>query len=349
MNESQPARPREAQAHRSQSQPKDEECDRVDDRTPPDESEPRDARDDANADAGAAAGAPQTDLGGAEKPGELIPLSVRGIFRETWSVFASAWPACLMIYWGATALSWLIINILTLTLASLNELIADRQVTPFLEFLRFVGLVVIPAWLWVGQNRAYLKLARREPAAFDDLFGGGPWLLTTLLALGIVLAFTGIPALISFFTGELMLERRGAVSMVALIHKIAENEIVPHTPEYRAPIAAFYAVFLLSYLVYLAVMSRLGQYPFLILDRDADVLEAHQTSLRWTRGRAGMTLSVYLIQFAILITAAMPTAVNLLFIALAGMSFVLPLTCLSSAVLYQALSSREAEPVEDEE
>lgn len=322
----------------------------MDDRTPPDESEPRDARDDANADAGATAGASGTGLDGAGKPAELIPLSVRGIFRETWSIFAAAWPACLVIYWGATASSWLIMTILTLTLASFNALAADPQITPFLEFLRFVGLIVIPAWLWIGQNRAYLKLVRREPAAFDDLFGGWPWLLTTLLGLGIVLAIAAVPALISFFTGELVLQRRGAVSMVSLIHKIAENEMIPQTPEYGAARGALSAVFLLAYMVYLAVLSRLGQYPFLILDRDADVVEAHQTSLRWTRGRAGMTLRVYLIQFGMLMIAAMPAAVDLLPVALVAMSFVLPLTCLSSAVLYQALSSREpAEPVEDEE
>lgn len=322
----------------------------MDDRTPPDESEPRDARDDANADVGASAGAPEAGLGEAGKPAELIPLSVRGIFRETWSIFAAAWPACLVIYWGATASSWLTMTILTLTLASFNALAADPQITPFLEFLRFVGLVVIPAWLGIGQNRAYLKLVRREPAAFDDLFGGWPWLLTTLLGLGIVLAIAAVPALISFFTGELVLQRRGALSMVALIHKIAENEMIPQTPEYHTPGAALSAVLLVSYLVYLAVMSRLGQYPFLILDRDADVLEAHRTSLRWTRGWGGMTLGVYMTQFAILVTSATPAAFNLLPVALVAMSFTLPLTCLSSAVLYQALSSREpAEPVEDED
>ncbi len=322
----------------------------MDDRTPPDESEPRDARDDAKVDAGATTGAPEIDLGGDGKPAELIPLSVRGIFRETWSIFAAAWPACLVIYWGATASSWLIMTILTLTLASFNALVADPQITPFLEFLRFLGLVVIPAWLGIGQNRAYLKLVRREPAAFDDLFGGWPWLLTTLLALGVVLAITAVPALISFFTGELMLDRRGAVSMVSLIHKIAETEMIPQTPEYGAARTALSSVLLLSYLVYLAVLSRLGQYPFLVLDRDADVLEAHQTSLRWTRGRSGMTLRIYLIQFGILMIAAMPAAVDLMPVALVAMSFVLPLTCLSSAVLYQALSSRDpAEPVEDED
>lgn len=322
----------------------------MDDRTPPDESEPRDARDDANADAGATAGASGTGLDGAGKPAELIPLSVRGIFRETWSIFASAWPACLVIYWGATAASWLIMTILNLTLASFNALAADPQITPFLEFLRFVGLAVVPTWLWIGQNRAYLKLVRREPAAFDDLFGGWPWLLTTLLALGIVLALAAVPGVISFFAGELVLQRRGAVSMVALIHKIAENEMVPQTPEYQTPGSVLSAVCLVSYLVYLAVLSRLGQYPFLILDRDADVLEAHQTSLRWTRGRAGMTLGVYMTQFAILVASAVPAAFNVLFVALVVMSFTVPLTCLSSAVLYQALSSREpAEPVEDEE
>jgi hypothetical protein len=308
---------------------------------PPEESHPPDVPGDPG-DTEASGGLPDGEVGEAKDPAAITPLDIRGIFRETWAAFTAAWPACLVIYWGATASSWLIVTLLTLTLASFNALAADRQITIFLEFIRFVALVVVPAWLWIGQNYAYLKLARREPVAFDDLFRGGPWLLTTLLAMGIVLAIFAVPAAIFYFTAETLMQRYGGGSMVPLVHKISEGVITAPAAENEIAYIALSAVFLGSYLVFLAVMSRLGQYPFLILDRHHDVLEAHRTSLRWTRGRAGFIFLVFLIQFAINIAGALALYV--------GLFLTLPLTSLSSAVLYQAMSAREpAEPADDDD
>ncbi len=231
-------------------------------------------------------------------------------------------------------------TLLTLTLASFNVLAADRQITILLEFLRFVAIIVVPAWLWIGQNSAYLKLARREPVAFDDLFRGGPWLLTTLLALGIVLAIVGVPTMLSYFLAETLLERSGGGSMTPILQKILEGDITNPKAEFKSAQTALEIVVLLAYAVYLAVMSRLGQYPFLILDRNKDVLEAHRTSLQWTRGRAALTFVVYVLQLAINLAGFLTLYVSI-FLTLPLMSLTLPLTSLSSAVLYQAMSARE--------
>ena len=40
-------------------------------------------------------------------PGDAPELGA--ILGEAWSTFAIAWPACLVVYWGAVAAAWLIL------------------------------------------------------------------------------------------------------------------------------------------------------------------------------------------------------------------------------------------------
>ena len=117
-------------------------------------------------------------------PAPAYRSGVGRILGEAWSIFSMAWPACLVVYWGAVAAAWLILNLLIIVLAGMNMAVGDPEVTPFLEFLRFLGIFLVPAWLWLGQSIAFLKIARREPVALEDLFRGGPYLLTALLATG---------------------------------------------------------------------------------------------------------------------------------------------------------------------
>ena len=85
---------------------------------------------------------------------------------------------------GAAAAAYLILQLLTVILASFNVVAGEPEITPVLEFIQFLGKFLIPAWLWIGQTLAFLKIARREPTTLEDLFRGLPWLLTLLLATG---------------------------------------------------------------------------------------------------------------------------------------------------------------------
>ncbi len=100
---------------------------------------------------------------------------------------------------------------------------------------------------------------------------------------------------------------------------------------------ALMAVIGLSYAALFAVMVRLGQFPFLIIDRGTDVSESLLVSLQLTKGRAATVFLVYLTQLTINVAG--------LLVCCLGLFVTLPLTSLISAVTYNVLS-RELPAVE---
>src|SRR5262245_52963174 len=174
----------------------------------------------------------------------------------TWAIFRARLPACLGTYWGAAGAAWLILLALALLLSGLNELARDPTVFDFLRFLLFLAEWLIPAWLVIGQNFMLLKLARQEPVVLEDLFRGGRYLLTMLLAFLVLLAAAGLPLLIiSRLTWEFVNQ--------------ADND-------FSLAFAIFLAGLGLGTLVVFAILVRLGQFAYLIIDRSAGTWEAHR-------------------------------------------------------------------------
>ena len=297
-----------------------EEWDRLDTGTPPEVSKVP----------GAAALGPSADAGSGADPG------VGAILGAAWSTFAVAWPACLLVYWGAFAAGWVILVLLTATLASFNALAGEPEITPFLEFVRFLGLFVVPAWLWIGQSRAFLKIARREPVTLDVLFRGGPWLLTILLATGVLLTVAAIPCLLIFGAAEGLLALGAGDALASSIRSLlpASGPVLLATieSEQLALLAVSLVVLVLSYVAFLVVSARLGQFPYVIVERSAGVLESHRFSWQLTRGRAATVFLVYLAQLALFLAGLL--AFNV------GLFLTLPMTGLLSAVTYLALCGR---------
>ena len=85
----------------------------------------------------------------------------------------------------------------------------------------------------------------------------------------------------------------------------------------------------LSYAAFFAVTIRLGQFPYLIIDRGEGVLDSLRMSMRLTRGRATTVFLVYLAQLTINLAGLLAFNVGLL--------LTLPMTSLLSAVTYHAL------------
>lgn len=256
-----------------------------------------------------------------------VSFDLGDILRRARTLFAAAWQECLIVYWGAGAVSWLILFLLTATLASINVLAGDRELTPILEFLHFVGLFVIPAWIfWLGRNLALLKIARRQPVTPETLFHCGPQLLTFLLAAAIVAS----PCLIIYGLAEAVLAWRGEAPLASLVRLIlASNPPVPAVGHEEQSLLLL-AVIGLSYLTNFAVMIRLGQFPFIIIDRREDVLGSLLVSLRMTRGRTATVFLIYLAQLTINVAG--------LLVCCVGLFVTLPLTSLISAVTYNVLS-----------
>ncbi len=92
----------------------------------------------------------------------------------------------------------------------------------------------------------------------------------------------------------------------------------------------------------LVVLARLGQFGYLILDRNAGVLESLRDSWRLTRGRVTTVLLMYLAHVAINLAGGLAFCV--------GLFFTVPLTSLLLATTYDALSEgwRDWDPLDSE-
>jgi hypothetical protein len=267
------------------------------------------------------------------RPGPGAPIDLAGILGEAWSIFAMAWPACLIVYWGAGAASWLILVLLTAMRDGLIALAADREIAPILDFLLFLAIFLVPAWLWVGQNLALLRIARRQSVALEDLFHGGPWLLTTLLAAGVLSSIAALPCLVIYGSGEALLSFGGADALASLLRPrpfpFTAGFAGDYASHWLVALAISVAVLGASYLAFLAISARLGQFAYLVIDRNAGVVESHRLSWELTRGRSATVFLVYLAQLALNLAGLLAFYV--------GLFVTLPLTGLLSAVTYNAL------------
>jgi hypothetical protein len=239
-----------------------------------------------------------------------IPFTVADLLHQTWTIYQARVGACLAAYWGAAAAAWLILQTLTLVLTGLNDAVREPVFLELSRFLAFSGIIIIPAWMQIGQNRALLKIARREPVAIDDLFRGGPYLLTTLLAMLVLLAAAGTPLwIIDRLTEAILSESHDNLMMIVLTLAMGIG---------------------LGMGVVLAVLVRLGFSSYLIFDRGAGVWESVQGSWHLTRGQVATVILVYLAHLTVNFAGLLAFCV--------GLVFTLPLTSLLLAVTYQALS-----------
>ncbi len=272
------------------------------------------------------------------------PVEPGALLGEAWSRFASAWPRCLLVYWGVFAAYWLIMNLAVIVLAAMNAAVDDPSFTPVLEFVRFVGMFLIPVWLWLGQGILFLRIARQEPFEPDDLFRGHPYVLTTVLVLSSLLLMTVVPWLAIYGATEGILHAFDQPTLAEMARKItmARDEGDFAEIDRIAPVflSALTPAFILGTAVLLAVRSRFRSSAFLILDRNSGVVESLAVSFRLTSGRARTLFVLQMAQFAINLAGFLPLGLGLL--------VTLPFTRLVSAIAYEALAA-DLPPVEDVE
>ena len=214
----------------------------------------------------------------------------------------------------------------------------------FSGFLLFLFQIIVPVWLQIGLNLALLKVVRQQPVALEDLFRGGRYLLTTLLAWVVILAVTSVPVLVVSYAIDRFLSEFASFSdnLGALVLLSAVGAPQPVLESINANLSSEWnhgvdlvlmtivsTVGLGSVLV-LGLLARLGQFGYLILDRNAGVLESLRGSCALTRGRVTTVFLIYLAYAAINLAGALAFCV--------GLFFTLPLTDLLRATTYDALN-----------
>ena len=265
------------------------------------------------------------------------------ILQATWSTFQGRLATCLAAYWGAAAANMVIVMTCRAVLSGLIEAIGEPAFGEFARFLLFLAETVVPIWLQIGMNLALLNIARSEPTAFDDLFRGGRYLLTTILATFLFLSIAAAPVLIAHVLVEMILDRSPVLTpllsgftllsiagappaIIEWVETLIASEL---DRDAISGILAGLAGVVLVAPVVLAILARLGQFSYLIIDQGAGVVDSLRGSWRLTRGRLATVIMAYLACLAIFCAGVLALCV--------GLFFTLPMSSLLLVMTYLGL------------
>jgi hypothetical protein len=253
----------------------------------------------------------------AESHGVSIPFTIDSIVTTAWEIFKARLGICLGLVWGAQ-----LVNIgLALALLALNAGLTaampdERGLVMFIYWTLYVCNLIFQAWLAIGMTRGLLKVVHGEPVSFDVLFSGGPYLIRVCLGsilyfvVFVVLAF--VPVIVLGVVAGVLANNTGAGIALMVV-------AVP---------------LFVGFVLYMS--ARLMQFYYLIIDRDAGVVESLQQSWQITTGRAGTIILIFLVQMVVVVAGFLALCVGLIF---AG-----PLSSLLAVVTFAALTGKPKPP-----
>jgi len=183
------------------------------------------------------------------------------------------------------------------------------------QFVSFFLSFVVAVWLTIGQNRAFLRIARGQVVTVEDVFRGGPFVLTTILAWIAFFAVLAGPSLLVYFLA-------GAFLMLMLAGPSL------------AGVAAILAGCLASTMVVIYLVARLGLFYFVVFDQNAGVFSSLAITWRLCQRQVATIILIYFLGMAINLAGFLMLCV--------GLVFTFPLTSLMLAVTYHALTSSGA-------
>jgi len=134
------------------------------------------------------------------------PVAADAIFNYAWQI----WKENLGLLIGVTLTIGVANYAIALPFSGIQALLenqGDKEAAVGVMLLGQLVVNIVQMWLGIGQVQINLKLARRQPAAFSDLFGGFGQFLPVLGA--------SILAGIAFFLGFLLLVVPGVLMLLA--------------------------------------------------------------------------------------------------------------------------------------
>jgi len=132
-------------------------------------------------------------------PGTFAPTRIEfgDVFGRTFRIFGRQWAQCLLAFLVVLGLSLVAIGV-ACGLGILGAAVGGDRVLAVVLLVFAIGLAMLfITWLAIGQRLFFLKLARGDEPTLGELFRGGPFFLTTILAgLLFALAYLGGLALL---------------------------------------------------------------------------------------------------------------------------------------------------------
>jgi hypothetical protein len=242
-------------------------------------------------------------------------FSIEEIAAWTWSVYKGRFTHCLGAFWGVFVINWLCqmsIVLVDSAIASLH----DQTLGRLSQFASMFGSLVVAVWLTVGQNIAFLKIARGEAITIEHILGGGRYVLTAFLAGIVLVALLAVPLLV--------LEALGALFLAMLAQGLS-----------AAGLLSLFAGALISIIILIYIFVRLSLFLYVVIDANAGVFSSLAIIWKLGGGRVATIFLAYLLWVTVNLAG---------FLALcAGLVLTLPLGSLLLAVTYHALADWNVE------
>ena len=252
----------------------------------------------------------------AAAPGAIVrtPLDFGDVFSRTWRIFADQWLMCA----GAWLIAFIINSVASQVLVNGVALIGvaahDEAVRIVLMTLGQLAANIFSLWIGIGQGLFFLKAARGQQPSLGELFRGGPYFLTVLMA-GLL-----------FFLAQLAMAACFVLPAMAISWLAMPNAEVPM----RLLVGVGTGV-ALAIVPCTIVSLMFSQFYYLILDRNAGITESLRVSKEITSGNKLMI-------FAIGLVAGLAGGVLVLLTCCIGILAVAPYMALLGAVMYLAMT-----------
>ncbi len=241
-----------------------------------------------------------------------VPFDVGSILGATWTIYKERLGYCMSVCWTAVVIMWGVQFLQNRVLHG-HGLANGVRSEPFLvTFAVFFGGYIFNTWLGIGQNLAMLSMARREAGAFEQLFRGGRFILTSIVAVVLFMMTIGLIMIVNLVWIPIvtaLLGRGHPASIGVFVVAVA--------------IACVFAIY---------ISTRFSQFNFFIIDQSVGAMDSLSWSWEATRGRAGTLVVIY----------AMMALINLggFLACFVGLLFTIPFSMLMLAVAYLSLTGQ---------
>jgi hypothetical protein len=257
---------------------------------------------------------PRSDVMPELLPGEIapIPFTIGEVLSRTWQIYRDRMGSCIGVVVGCMGINIAAQLILSAVQVAVQAAGNQQAVTAVVTLVGMLALVLFQIWINIGQTIVLLRIARGEQAPFGYVFTGGRYLFRVIAS--------------SFLLGLIML---GVIALGTVPGGVVLAVVGRDAAAGQVAMALSMFV---SVIIAIIVALRMSQFHYLIIDRDAGVLDSFRLSSQVTRDKAGVVFVIFLLTAAINLGGFLACFV--------GLFFTLPFTLLLLVVTYLALTGQ---------
>ncbi len=117
-------------------------------------------------------------------PGRFVPtrIDIGDVFGRAWTIFKGQWLICIGAVLIVGILQQAAAQVVNLASTLLGAAAEDEAVAFVLAVVGWFAVQLFGLWLRIGQWLLFLRIARGQEASLGELFRGGPYFITVLLA-----------------------------------------------------------------------------------------------------------------------------------------------------------------------